>query len=104
MKKLSLFITAAVLATGCNDNNKKTGTESSETEKVTMEDTEQNREDRDLFNGEDLNGWKVYNAEGEATQWSVEDGSLAFAPSQGQRTGTENLITEDEYTNFELSL
>lgn len=105
MKRISLFLTAAVLAVGCNDNNRKTETETTETETAAMEDTtENNNELIDLFNGENLNGWKVYNSDADPTQWSVEDGALAFAPSEGERSGTENIISEEEFSNFELSL
>ncbi|PAM92846.1 glycosyl hydrolase, partial [Flavobacterium sp. IR1] len=38
------------------------------------------------------------------TQWKVEDGALVFAPTEGERSGSENIISEETYTNFELSL
>ena len=56
-----------------------------------------------LFNGKDLQGWKAYNAD-EITQWKVEDEALSFSASEGERSGSENLITEEKFTNFELSL
>ena len=104
MKKVSLFVTVALLAASCNDNNKKSETETTQTDSIAMEETQETNEWRELFNGEDLEGWKAYNSDGEPTQWSVEDGAIAFAPSEGERSGSENLITEDTFTNFELSL
>ncbi len=66
-----------------------------------QQDREQ--EKADIFNGENLDGWKAYNSN-DITQWSAEDGAVAFSPAEGERSGTENIITEEEYTNFELSL
>ena len=104
MKKASLIFTAALLAASCNDNNKKSEIQTTETDTIAMEETQETNEWRELFNGEDLEGWKAYNSDGEPTQWKVEDGTLAFAPSEGERSGSENIITEDTFTSFELSL
>ena len=57
-----------------------------------------------LFNGQNLEGWKAFNADSISSQWQVKDGVLAFTPAEGERGGTENLISEKTYTNFELSL
>ena len=69
MKKVSLIFTVALLAASCNDNNKKSETETTQTDSIAMEETQETNEWRELFNGEDLEGWKAYNSDGEPTQW-----------------------------------
>lgn len=52
-----------------------------------------------LFNGQNTDGWKNYNASG-VTGWSVEDGCLAASGTGADETGY--IITEKQYDNFEL--
>ncbi len=102
MKKTGLFLLALSLtAISCKDNAENQNEEVvTETEDMAMQEE---NEWEDLFTGENLEGWKAYNSD-TITQWKVEDGALAFTRAEGERSGSENLITEDEYTNFELSL
>lgn len=58
----------------------------------------------DLFNGEDLNGWHVYGGAKEYNGWDVQGGVLLFDPAQRTAAKSANLMTNDQYTNFELSL
>ncbi|MGY5849759.1 3-keto-disaccharide hydrolase [Salegentibacter sp. F14] len=103
MKKLSFaLITTTLLITGCKDNTKDKENTLTESE-ITM-NQEQEEQWEELFNGNDLEGWKAFNSDSISDQWKVQDGAIAFAPAQGDRQGTENLITEKEYENFELSL
>ncbi|GHA42129.1 glycosyl hydrolase [Salinimicrobium marinum] len=106
MKKVNLMMVfLAVGVMSCKENSGQafdTQTEQ-ESEHMAETDTTSNEDGSTLFNGEDLSGWKAYNSE-EITQWKVEDGTLAFAPAEGERSGSENIISEDTYTNFELSL
>lgn len=101
MKKTSLLLilSVALVSINCKDKTENQG-EIVETEN--MSDQEE-QEVTTLFNGENLDGWKAYNSD-EITQWTVEDGAIAFSPAEGDRSGSENLITEEEFTNFELSL
>ncbi len=100
MKKTSLLILAvALVSISCKDKTEKEE-ETVETENVSDQD---NQEVTMLFNGENLDGWKAYNSD-EITQWKVEDGVIAFSAAEGERSGSENLISEKEFTNFELSL
>jgi len=106
MRKLSLLLMSmAVFALSCKD---KTKSQDEEAQKMKVEETAMQNEETqdewaDLFNGENLEGWKAYNAD-TITQWKVEDGALAFTATEGERPGSENLISKDEFTNFELSL
>ncbi|MFO8147334.1 MAG: 3-keto-disaccharide hydrolase [Bacteroidota bacterium] len=101
MKKTSLLLIlgVALISINCKDETK---------DKVEIVETENMNDQEDqevtkLFNGENLDGWKAYNSD-EITQWTVEDGAIAFSPAEGERSGSENLITEEEFTDFELSL
>ncbi len=51
-----------------------------------------------LFNGESLNGWKIYGTE----KWYVEAGELVC--ESGPDKGYGYLATEKHYKNFELTL
>ncbi|QED37293.1 DUF1080 domain-containing protein [Antarcticibacterium arcticum] len=104
MKKSSLlFMVVAVVTLSCKDNERSR--EDDDIMPTETETMQQNRQQQDaaIFNGQDLDGWKAYNSN-EVTQWRVEDSAIAFTPAEGQRSGTENIITEKEYTNFELTL
>ncbi len=106
MKKVNLImITLALGVMSCKDKSGQafdTQTEQ-ESEHMAETDTTSNNDAVMLFNGEDLAHWKAYNAD-EITQWNIEDNALVFTPAEGERSGSENLITEETYTNFELSL
>lgn len=102
MKKTSLLLMAVAVFTLSCKNDKETREESLNME--TQEENTQENQDREiaLFNGENLDNWKAYNAD-EITQWKIEDNAIAFSPTEG-REGSQNLISKDKYTNFELSL
>lgn len=105
MKKTLLILGCSALALTACKNEKKDSAETDikETEEMaTTEDKEQD-EWQELFNGENLDGWKAYNKDSVSSQWTVQDGAIAFTPSDAVE-GSENLITEEEFGNFELSL
>lgn len=52
-----------------------------------------------LFNGKDLTGWKVYRKAATPAQWKVVDGAIALTAGDAG-----DLITKDEYGDFDLSL
>ena len=63
---------------------------------------EKNKNDwKYIFDGETLNGWHNYNGDKPGSQWSVEDGELVFTNNDDS---FQDLLTKNEYTNFELSL
>lgn len=58
-----------------------------------------------LFNGQDLEGWHIYlRGNQDFNGWYVEDGVLAFDPSLRQEASNSDLVTDRQYTNFELSI
>ena len=62
----------------------------------------QNNQWVDLFDGTSMNGWHVYNSDNTGKQWSAKDGQLVF--KNKLLVTNEDLVTNREYTNFELSL
>lgn len=52
-----------------------------------------------LFNGENFDGWHVYNRGAPEAPWSVADGAIGLA-----NVGGGDLITDEEFGPFELSL
>jgi hypothetical protein len=52
-----------------------------------------------LFNGKDLNQWRVYRKPDVAPQWTIEDGAITLTAG-----GAGDLMTREEYGDFELSL
>ena len=60
----------------------------------------------ELFNGKNLEGWHTYGAGGADDSydgWYVENEELAFDYQLRTEGGSSNLVTNDKYTNFELS-
>ncbi len=107
MKKSFLIIGCTALALTACKNDQKNEEETAPAEQQEM--TQVNNEDQEwtpLFNGENLEGWKAYGADNDSIsdQWQVEDGAIVFNPSEGERSGSENIITKEQFTNFELSL
>lgn len=56
-----------------------------------------------LFNGENLDGWHIYNKGKDYSGWIVQDQVLAFDPSKRTEASSAYLVTDKAYTNFELS-
>jgi hypothetical protein len=56
-----------------------------------------------LFDGQTLNGWKGYNSDQVFSCWSVSNGELVCQGEGGSVTAGD-IITNDDYENFELSL
>ncbi|TBW28949.1 DUF1080 domain-containing protein [Gramella sp. KN1008] len=105
MKKPLLILSFFLLAlTACKNEKKESEeTAANNTEEMSEQEVKEQDEWRELFNGENLEGWKAYNKEEISSQWKVEDGAIVFIPSD-EVEGNENLITEEEFTNFELSI
>ena len=63
--------------------------------------TEKSQKWEYIFYGETFNGWHVYNAESIGSEWSINNGELIFTNNEAYG---QDLITDKEYTNFELSI
>lgn len=64
----------------------------------TLTDAERAAGWRLLFDGRTLDGWRGYHSVDLPAGWAVADGSLHFADGEG------DLITVEEFSNFELAL
>ncbi len=58
----------------------------------------------ELFNGENLKGWHTYGAGNSYDGWLVKNGELSFDYQLKKGVKNSNLITDEKFTNFELSL
>ena len=94
MKNLLLIF--SIILISCNQSTKsKANTE----EKVIMEEQD---EWTTLFDGTSLDQWHGYNKENEMyDEWSIQDDVMVFTPSE---EGGKNIVTNDNFTNFILSL
>ena len=52
-----------------------------------------------LFNGKNMDGWRGYNTDRVGAAWQVRDGTMILSGRGGG-----DIISEDQFTNFELSL
>ena len=58
-----------------------------------------------LFNGKDLEGWHVYLKEtANYNGWYVDNGVLVFDPANRTEASNADLVTDQQFTNFELSI
>ena len=59
----------------------------------------------ELFNGEDLSGWRSYGEATPRSAWIVEDGAIVLDVDQFTTSTTGgDLITDGQFENFELEL
>ena len=58
-----------------------------------------------LFDGETAAGWRAYNQDTFPSQrWEVRDGTLAIVPSDPPGRGGSDLVTEERFEHFELTI
>jgi hypothetical protein len=58
----------------------------------------------ELFNGENMDGWHTYGPADSNDGWYVENEELTFDFQRRTESGSSNLVTDNAYTNFELSI
>ena len=118
MRIRNIFLALAIcaFAFACNDD-KKANTES-ETKKDTMatsstekhnvlSDAEKNDGWILLFDGSSKKGWHIYNNKSNGAAWDEVDGTLHLDPKEskdGNTVGGGDIVTEDEFENFDLKL
>lgn len=95
MKKI-LFIVLISLNIACKHTPKKktTTAETSNTEKEWV----------DLFDGVSFNGWHQFNSTEMSNAWIIEEGAMVFDPTKKEKGSRHDIVTDQEYTNFELSM
>ena len=109
MKKFISIISLFAVVVTCSSKQQKESSDESEIAVVHNTLTEQEIEQgwKLLFDGESTNGWKGYRKDKPGTAWKVEDGTLHLDVSQKEGKaiiGGGDIITMDEYENYELSL
>lgn len=57
-----------------------------------------------LFDGKTFDGWHEYAQEGVSDNWKIEDGAMVFYPPKERNGESYNLVTDEEYTDFVLSM
>jgi hypothetical protein len=105
MKKvLSIAAGILVLATACNTSRKTTTATTMNTDGSTGSSTQaQGGNWTTLFDGNTLNGWRTY--QNKPTQaWEVQNGVLHCKGSASNSDLHADLITNEQYENFELAL
>ncbi len=57
-----------------------------------------------LFDGTDFSGWHAYNGNEVPDAWVIEDGAMVFHPRDKKEGENLNIVTDESYENFELSI
>ena len=94
MKKLML-VTLIAFTVSCKQNPKK---------KTVAEAKPVDKEWVDIFDGVSFAGWHQFNSSEISDAWTVEDGAMVFNPALKEKGTSNDIMTDSEYTNFELSL
>jgi len=95
MRKMTAFTICLALLGGCNP-------ETPQDESISQDAAD---EWTVLFNGKDLSGWRSYGEESARSAWIVEGDALVLDADDSTNAMTGgDLITVDQYENFELEL
>ena len=97
MKNLIILL-LALFAFACGNSTKESEEEETETNEIVAEESE----GVSLFDGETMNGWRTYQNK-ENDSWEVQDGTLHCKSFDDAKLRAD-LITIDQYANFELAL
>jgi hypothetical protein len=57
-----------------------------------------------LFDGESFAGWHSYLGGDQLNGWTIDDGAMMFDPELRTEARSSNLVSDREFTNFELVL
>lgn len=97
----NIVLLAIILAVSCqNQPSKKVSEQNSS--KSELKTTSNNW--IQLFDGKTFSGWHQYNKSEMSPAWTIEEGAMKFSP-EGESYGRgHNIVTDNEYTNFELSI
>ena len=102
MKKLILLAIITTVFVACKDKEKQSVTTENQI------DVKQNMDkDSDwvyLFDGTSIKGWHIYNNSNGVNPWTIEDGTLFFPGRESGSTTEYNLVTDNDYKDFKLSL
>ena len=107
MKKI-LVLALAVSFIACNDNSSEKN-EETKIEPMTNSNpllTEEEQKDgwQLLFDGTTITGWHNYGGGAVGSAWMIEDGNLKIAGAEKKDTIAQDIVTDEEYENFDLKL
>lgn len=104
MKNLLFTALLALLVFGCKEKAKEAEEKTTDIMAKTEMDVPK-EEWKVIFDGKTFDGWHEYKKEGVSEHWKIEDGAMVFHPPKDQKKGESyNLISENEYTDFVLSI
>ena len=93
--KQTILTTLILLIISCNQVSKKKENQTEQSVKG---------EWISLFDGKSFDGWHQFNKNKMSTAWEIVDGVMVFDPNKKNENESHDLVTDNEYTNFELSL
>lgn len=93
MKRIGLFILAAVLFSGFSEP---------ETNKKASEQSKKGWQK--LFDGKTTSGWHSYGKQQAGSAWKVQDGALYLDTKNKTKDNGGDLTTNEEFSNFHLKL
>ncbi len=102
-----LLVAALSLCCACNTSTQSKPGEKTDTANLnTLTKAEKAEGWKLLFDGKTFKGWHAYNEQGTPSAWKIEDGAMVLTP-QAERSGDMtggDILTDDEYENYELRL
>lgn len=108
MKLLAFSAMVALGLTACGSGeNKEATADSTQTDTGAMSSATTNSEWVPLFDGTTLNGWHSYGKSEPGKAWIIDSGAIklnASAKKDYQTDGGGDLVTNDEFENFDLKL
>jgi len=103
MRNLILVTPTVLITVSCKEKAKEAEQNATDAMAKTEMKVPQN-EWEVLFDGTSFDGWHLYGKEGVSDNWKLEDGSMVFYPPKERNGESYNLVSENEYTDFVLSL
>ena len=97
MKKIVIGLLSFAAIIACKNNQEESQNHEESQNQVVVEGNSKSSE-KELFNGENLNGWKIHGTE----KWYVEDEELVSESGPDEEYGY--LATTESFKNFELNL
>jgi len=98
MRKYIILMSVIALIWACKQKNNST--EGLEPEKEVVPEEEWTY----LFDGKSFEGWHTYLTDSISEQWKIEDGVMFYEPDPDKNQGVNNLVTDKQFGNFELSM
>ncbi len=101
MKRIIIGFAAVLLIISCKEEKKETS------ESTAMEvETSTNENDWEvLFDGSSFDKWKEFQSDGVSEVWKIQGDAMVYTPpGEGEENKNHDLVTKEEFTDFELSL